>query len=40
MIYNEWDLDIIVNWYEDVKGNRVKAGIDLSKTKKNNFEKE
>ena len=35
MIYYEWNLDKLDNWYEDVDQNRVNAGLELSeKTKK------
>ena len=34
MIYLEWNIDKLDNWYEDVDQNRYKAGIELSpKTK-------
>ena len=40
MIYYEWNLDKLDNWYEDVDGNRVKAGIELSEKMKQQFKKE
>jgi hypothetical protein len=30
MIYYEWNLDKLDNWYEDVDQNRIKAGLELS----------
>ncbi len=40
MIYYEWNLDKLDNWYEDVEQNRVKVGIELSEKTKKDFEKE
>ena len=40
MIYYEWNLDNLDNWYEDVDINKAKAGIDLSQEKKKIKKKE
>ena len=40
MIYYEWNMDKLDNWYEDVDNNRVKAGIELSEKQIKQFEKE
>ena len=40
MIYYEWNLDNLDNWYEDVDINKAKAGIDLSQETKELLQKE
>ena len=40
MIYYEWNLDKLDNWYEDVDQNRIKVGIELSENLKKQFKKE
>ena len=39
MIYYEWNLDNLDNWYEDVDQNKVNAGIELSENSKKEFKK-
>ena len=39
MIYYEWNLDNLDNWYEDVDQNKVNAGIELSEKSKKEFKK-
>jgi ariadne-1 len=40
MIYYEWNMDKLDNWYEDVDKNKANAGIELSEAKKNELKKE
>ena len=40
MIYYEWNLDKLDSWYEDIDKNRIKSGIELSESMKNQFKKE
>ena len=40
MIYFEWNLDKLDNWYEDVDQNKINAGIELSEQLKKQFKKE
>ena len=39
MIYFEWNIDNIDNWYDDVDNNRIKAGIELSPKVKESLKK-
>ena len=40
MIYYQWNLDKLDNWYEDTDQNKVNAGIELSEKMKEQFKKE
>ena len=40
MIYYEWNMDKLDNWYEDVDQNRINAGIDLSEKVKKQLKNE
>ena len=40
MIYYEWNLDKLDNWYEDIDQNKVNAGIELSEKMRKQLEKE
>ena len=40
MIYYEWNVDKLDNWYENIEQNRINIGIDLSEEMKEKFKKE
>ena len=40
MIFYEWNLDRLDNWYEDIDKNKVNAGIELSEQTKEKFKKQ
>ena len=40
MIYYEWKVDNLDNWYEDIDKSRIKAGIELSPESKKSFQLE